>query len=138
MHYLMPEKELRAWFSVRHCQIMPCRHLLVQSQQWNHRNNVLILFKVNSHKNDVIDVVLWLLLTLTRFYSLLMCFHCLLWTNKYRLVEFSLGVIYFVIRCKVTLSSASLIFLQHYMANYIWSKPFHSNFLRNSDSEFKQ
>ena len=28
--------------------ILPCRHLLVQSQQWKHQNNVWNMFKINN------------------------------------------------------------------------------------------
>ena len=56
-----------------HFQSSPNRHLLLQSQQWKHQNNVNNLFKVNNKREqkDVKGVVLLsLLLTLSRFYTL--------------------------------------------------------------------
>ena len=51
------------------------RHLLVQSQQWNHQNNKWHLLKVNN--KDIHNVVLkYLLLTLNRFDTLFWCIHC--------------------------------------------------------------
>ena len=64
----------------------PSRHLLVQSQQWKHQNNVWNLTKVNNKDTDVNDVVLVsLLLTLYKLYTLFWCFHCWLWTSKWSL-----------------------------------------------------
>ena len=47
------------------------RHLLAQSQQWKHQNNVRNLFKDNKDQNDI-----------DRFLTLFLCFHCCLWTNQ--------------------------------------------------------
>ena len=48
------------------------RHLLVQSQQWKHQNDV----------NDV--VLMSLLLTLNSLQTLIWRFHCWLWTWRYQ------------------------------------------------------
>ena len=53
------------------------------NQQWEHQNNVWDLFKVKS--KDTRTTLLTFLLTCNRFYTLLCCFHCLLWTSKCQL-----------------------------------------------------
>ena len=62
----------------------PSRHLFAQSQQWKHQNNVWNLLKICV--NDV--VLVSLLSALSRFHTLFWCFHCWLWTSKYRLGQF--------------------------------------------------
>ena len=57
---------------------LPCRHLLDQSQQWQHLNNLWNLLKVNNKDTRT------LLLTLSRFHTLVWCFHCWLWPRKCR------------------------------------------------------
>ena len=64
---------------------LPSRHLLVQSQQWKHQNNVWNLFNVNNKENKNGVVLVSLSLTLNRFSTLFWCFHCWLWASKYRL-----------------------------------------------------
>ena len=54
------------------------RHLLVQSQQWNHQNNVWNLFKVSKQQKTPVS----LFLTLNKFHTLLCCFLSQIWTSK--------------------------------------------------------
>ena len=57
-------------------------HWFVQSQKWKHQSNMWNLLLVA----DVIDLILVsLLLTCNRFYTLFCCFHCWLWTSKCQL-----------------------------------------------------
>ena len=67
--------------------------LLFRSQQWKHSKKVWNLFKVkNKHQDYIKDVVLVsLLLTLKKFYTLFWCFYCWLWTMKCRLDSLLLG-----------------------------------------------
>ena len=51
----------------------PSRHLLVQSQQLKHQNNVWNMFKVNNKDSRTTSLTLF------------WCFHCRLWTSKCRL-----------------------------------------------------
>ena len=64
-------------------EIIPSRHLLVQSQQWKPQNNMGNLFKVNN--KDTRTTSIRILLTCNRFHSFFCYFLNWLWTNKYRL-----------------------------------------------------
>ena len=60
-------------------------HLLVQSSQWKLQYNVWNMFKVNN--KDIRMRIFWDLnsLTLNRFNTLFLLFHCWLWTSKLQL-----------------------------------------------------
>ena len=83
--YLSFHRWLWSFFALI-CLNNPIQHLLVQSQQWKHQSNAWNMIKNNRHQNSVNDVVLlFLLLTLNRYHTLLWCLHCWLWTNKSQL-----------------------------------------------------
>ena len=65
------------WFFLRG----HCKHLLVQTQQEEHKKKVWNMFKVNNKGiNDIIMVSL--LLNLNMFYIFLQCFYHWLWIGK--------------------------------------------------------
>ena len=53
--YFFPDFSLRnvCVFPGLFFQSLPCRHLLIQSQQWKHQNNVWSLFKVNNKDTSI-------------------------------------------------------------------------------------
>ena len=74
--------------------MLPSRHLLVQNQQWEHRNNAWHMFKIINKATKTLS----LLLTLNWFLSnvwLLWSFHRWLFTSKCRL-----GKVQFLIQSK--------------------------------------
>ena len=78
------------FFSLLKFQVsaLPRNHLLVESKQWKHQNNVWNLFKINKKgtRSNTIEVVqVSLLLTLNRYHKLFWCFHCWCWTSKRRM-----------------------------------------------------
>ena len=63
--------------------------LLVQSQQWEHQNNVWSLFKIKNKDIRMTPMTLfWCLYCYLRTDFIYSCFQCWLWTSKYRLVIF--------------------------------------------------
>ena len=69
------------------------RHLLVQSQQLKHKNYITFVpsWQWLRHNDENESYVMSLLLTLSRFRTLLLCFHCWLWASKYRLVKLAVN-----------------------------------------------
>ena len=96
---LLSKKRIKIWARIRSYKhgfytkalsnpwkVLPSRHLLVQSQQWKHQNNVWNLFKVNDKDFRIKSMMsLWCIyyqifkdFTFARF-------HYWLWTSKYGL-----------------------------------------------------
>ena len=65
----------------------PSRLLLVESQQWKRQNHVWNIFRVSKKDTrTTLDFVLvCLLITVKKFFLLIWCLQCWLWTNKCRL-----------------------------------------------------
>ena len=66
------------------CNLIPNQYFLIQNQQWKHKNNVRNLFKFNDKEYCCLLITLNAPY-LNRFYNLLYCFYCWLWTGKCRL-----------------------------------------------------
>ena len=69
------------------------------SQQWKHHKSFENLFKFNNKniRTKSLTSLVFLLLTLNRYYTLLRCFHCWLWISKLvwsRLICLSLFCLY--------------------------------------------
>ena len=67
--------------------LSPSRHLLAQSEQWKHQNNVRNLSKVNNKNYRTASMksfwcIFYLLLSFCRFYKLFLYFSCCLWTSN--------------------------------------------------------
>ena len=79
-------------------QKLPNRDLLVPNQQWRNENIVCNLFKINFKNTRMTNtktkynkvILVFLLLTLNRFYAFFWCFHCYLWRSNYQLGMFTL------------------------------------------------
>ena len=85
------------------------RDLLVPNQQWRNENNVCNLFKINFKYTRMTNtkttynkvILVFLLLTLNRFYAFFWCFDCYLWRSNCQLGMFTLiwkGVMDILIR----------------------------------------
>ena len=71
---------------------LPSQHLLVQSRQWKHQNNVRNLFKVNNNVSDIVPGSL--LLILEKLHTMFSCFHCWIWASKCRVEYLPAGFNY--------------------------------------------
>ena len=60
----------------------PSCNLLVQNQQWEHQNNEWNIIYVNNEETRTTLIEVILVLTLSRFHTLLSSFDCKLWTSK--------------------------------------------------------
>ena len=86
----------------------PSRLLLVESQQWKRQNHVWNIFRVSKKDTrTTLDFVLvCLLITVKKFFLLIWCLQCWLWTNKCRLgyvfaiaIDTTMVIVFLVEKC---------------------------------------